>query len=93
MGYGDEQMTEIEGRALRYILKTEKALRNLRIAHRSAVIEETSIIRIVDEAKRYFEDAKYYLGRKEYEVSLASISYCEGLLDALRMLELVEFEW
>jgi len=54
MGYGDEQMTEIEGRALRYILKTEKALRNLRIAHRSAVIEETSIIRIVDEAKSLY---------------------------------------
>lgn len=88
-------MTEIKGgaRALKYMLKTEKALKSLRIVHGSAVIGETTVMRIVDEAKRYFEDAKYYLERKEYEVSLASISYCEGLLDALRMLGLAEFEW
>lgn len=88
-------MTEIKGRAraLKYILKTEKALKSLRIAPGSAVIGETTVMGIVDEAKRYFEDAKYYLERKEYEVSLASISYCEGLLDALRMLRLAEFEW
>ncbi|MEM2939640.1 MAG: DUF357 domain-containing protein [Candidatus Bathyarchaeia archaeon] len=88
-------MTEIKGgaMALKYILKTEKALKNLRIVYSSTVIGETTVMRIVDEAKRYFEDAKYYLERKEYEVSLASISYCEGLLDALRMLGLAEFEW
>lgn len=82
----------IEERVRRYVLKTEGALKRLKVLGGSTV-EEDLIREVVDEAKRYFEDAKYYLDRKEYEVSLASIAYCEGLLDALRILRLVEFEW
>lgn len=80
-------------RALKYILKTEKVLERLRIVNSTVSIGEDAVNRAIDEARRYFEDAKYYWERKEYEVSLASIAYCEGLLDALRMLGLVEFEW
>ena len=80
-------------KALKYISKTESVLRDLKIVNKIPCIEVKSIIEIIDEAKRYFEDAKYYWERKEYEVSLASIAYCEGLLDALRMLGLIKFEW
>lgn len=48
---------------------------------------------VVEFAKAYFEDAKYYRDRKRFEVSLASVAYCEGLLDALKLLGAVKFEW
>ncbi len=83
----------IKEKTLKYVLKTEKVLRELRIVDDSVSVEKRLVEEIVDEARRYFEDAKYYLRRKEYEVSLASIAYCEGLLDALRMLNLVSFKW
>ncbi|MEM1515798.1 MAG: DUF357 domain-containing protein [Thermoproteota archaeon] len=83
----------IEERTRRYILKTEMVLRNIRIIENSIFIGGKHAMRVIDEAKRYFEDAKYYFERKEYEVSLTSIAYCEGLLDALRILRLAEFEW
>lgn len=39
------------------------------------------------------EDAKYYREKKKLETRLASVAYCEGLLDALRLLGFVEFSW
>ena len=48
---------------------------------------------ILDYAERYLEDALYYRSQKRFEVALASVAYCEGLLDALRLLEMVKFQW
>lgn len=87
-------MSDLGERTLKYIVKVEKVLGELRItAGNSTLIKVDVIKEVVDGAKRYFEDAKYYFSKGEYYVSLASIAYCEGLLDALRMLGLVEFEW
>ncbi|MBS7640933.1 MAG: DUF357 domain-containing protein [Candidatus Bathyarchaeia archaeon] len=83
----------IEERALKYILKAERVLKNMKISEGPALVGVERMREVVDEARRYFEDAKYYFDKKEYDVSLASIAYCEGLLDALRLLKLVEFEW
>ncbi|MBS7649571.1 MAG: DUF357 domain-containing protein [Candidatus Bathyarchaeia archaeon] len=80
-------------RARKYIIKTDMVLKNLRATEKTTSIGGNLVKSVIDEAKRYFEDAKYYFERKEYEVSLASIAYCEGLLDSLRMLGLVMFEW
>jgi hypothetical protein len=52
-----------------------------------------SVKKIVDCARDYLEDAKYYKEKKKFEVSLTSVAYCEGLLDALRLLGAVKFEW
>ncbi len=83
----------VEEKVRKYISKTERALKDLKIIEKSISIGKNVVKEVVEEAERYLEDAKYYLRRKEYEVSLASIAYCEGLLDALRMLSLVSFEW
>ena len=48
---------------------------------------------VFESAKRYLEDAKYYQKEGKLETSLASVAYCEGLLDALRLLGAVEFSW
>lgn len=49
--------------------------------------------KVLDHAKRYLEDAIYYRDQKRFETALASVAYCEGLLDALKLLEMVEFQW
>jgi len=83
----------LDGLASKYILKAERALNDVMISERSKLVDAESVKEVVDEAKRYLEDAKFYLNRKRFETSLASVTYCEGLLDALRLLGLVDFSW
>ena len=77
---------------VKYIRKTEAVFKKMKMAEKS-VLDPSKVDEIVDEAKRYLEDAKYYLKKGKPETSLASVAYSEGLLDALRMLGLVKFEW
>ncbi|MCS7120954.1 MAG: DUF357 domain-containing protein [Nitrososphaerota archaeon] len=77
----------------KYIEKTEKVLKEIKLVNVPQPIEEARIRNVFEEARRYLEDAKYYYKCERFEVSLASVSYCEGLLDALRMIGLAEFSW
>jgi len=77
----------------KYIRNTERVLAEMTVVQDPLHVNEEKVKRIVDHAKRYLEDAKYYEEREEFETSLASIAYCEGLLDALRMLGGAEFSW
>jgi hypothetical protein len=56
-------------------------------------IDKDSVGKLLEYASAYLADAKYYKGQKRFETSLTSVAYCEGLLDALRLLGLVKFEW
>jgi len=49
--------------------------------------------KVLNYAKRYLEDALYYRDQKRFETALASVAYCEGLLDALKLLGMIEFQW
>lgn len=51
------------------------------------------VIETFDYAKRYCFDAEYFFDKKDFASALACISYAEGILDALRLLNLIEFEW
>jgi hypothetical protein len=48
---------------------------------------------VVESARAYLQDAKHFRDEGKLEVSLTSVAYCEGLLDALRSLGAVRFEW
>jgi FAD synthetase len=48
---------------------------------------------VIDLARDYLNDAKYYYERGDYATSLSCIAYAEGLLDALRLLGLVKASW
>jgi FAD synthetase len=77
----------------KYIASAEKVLSEMRQVSGSIVIDEKSISRVVEYLSAYLEDAKYYKAQKKLETSLTSVAYCEGLLDALRLLGAVKFEW
>ena len=74
----------------KYMRSAERALSELKVVVDSLTISVDDVRRVVDSAKAYLYDAEYYRDRKRFEVSLASVAYCEGLLDALKMLRLIE---
>lgn len=77
----------------KYVRSAEHVFREIEIAETPINFEPGSIVEVVDFAKDYLEDAKYYMEKQKFEVSLTSVAYCEGLLDALRLLGAVRFEW
>lgn len=77
----------------KYIQNTERVFAEIRVPQGSILVSEGKIRGIMETANRYLEDAKYYQDKSRLETSLASVAYCEGLLDALRLLGVVEFSW
>ena len=86
-------MNEFGGLVAKYIGSTAHVLKNMETVEDSININAENIGKVVEYVKAYLEDAKYYRDRKKFEVSLASVAYCEGLLDALKLLGAVKFEW
>ena len=83
----------LEALAAKYIASAEKVLSELKRQDTPIILTEESVANILSWADDYLEDAKYYKGQGKLETSLTSVAYCEGLLDALRLLGAVKFEW
>ncbi len=79
--------------ARKYIDSAERVFLELKARKRALRVEDNKIKEILDYAKDYLEDAKYYSREKKFDVSLTSVAYCEGLLDSLKILGAVNFEW
>ena len=78
---------------LKYIDKASQIFLEIEVDYQNTLVAEEDIQEVMEEAKRYFEDSKYFLEKKRGETALTSIAYCEGLLDALRLLKLASFSW
>ena len=79
--------------ASKYISSAEHAFKHMEVAETPITLDFSDVSNVMDFAKAYLEDARHYREKKKFEVSLTSIAYCEGLLDALRLLGAVRFEW
>jgi hypothetical protein len=77
----------------KYIASTEKVLKEIQRTKSAVNVTEENVDSILCYVTNYLEDAKYYKAQKRFETSLTSIAYCEGLLDALKLLGAVKFEW
>ena len=77
-------------RASRYIATLEKALQQHGPLKESKMVGEASIMKVSDAIHRYLQDARFYLDNGKPTTSLASIAYAEGLLDALKFLNLTK---
>jgi FAD synthetase len=76
-----------------YIRGAERVVQEIGQLPEDVHLNEEEAKTVFDWAKRYLEDAKYYQKKGKLETSLTSVAYCEGLLDALRLLGAVEFSW
>ena len=75
-------------RVERYIYGVQKVLNDT-----SMEVLDARYHRLIDAAKRYLEDAKYYLDKGDLETALVNIAYAEGLIDSLKYLEVIEPRW
>lgn len=75
-------------RVKRYIDACERVLSKL-----NSLRVEAKVNDVLNVAESYLEDSKHFLKSGDLFDSLSAISYCEGLLDALRMMGHVEFDW
>ena len=78
-------------RGRKYIEMTSASLRRLKIGKFPEGISKAQVDYILDLARGYVRDAKHYAEKRKPVTSLACIAYAEGLLDAMKFLELVEF--
>jgi len=51
-------------------------------------VNDPNLLRIIDYAKRYVADSKYFLESGKPTTALASVAYAEGLIDSLKILGL-----
>ncbi len=86
-------MTIIEELILKYIKGADRVINEIREIPENVRLKNEEVETVFDWAKSYLEDAKYYQEKGKLETSLTSIAYCEGLLDALRLLGAVQFSW
>jgi FAD synthetase len=77
----------------KYIRGADRVVEEIGELPEKVQVNEEEAKTVFDWAKRYLEDAKYYQEKGKLETSLTSVAYCEGLLDALRLLGVVEFSW
>ena len=77
----------------KYIRGADRVFKEIGQLPNNVHLNEEETKTVFESAKRYLEDAKYYQENGKLETSLTSVAYCEGLLDALRLLGAVEFSW
>jgi FAD synthetase len=73
-------------RLRRYVANFNESLKSLKIL-------DAGSKSLVDVALAYYNDSRYYLEKGDCVTGLITISYAEGILDALRSLELIEWSW
>jgi hypothetical protein len=83
----------LEALAAKYISSAEEVLSELKRLPVPLTVCETTVSEVLRWATDYLADAKYYKAQGKLETSLTSIAYCEGLLDGLRLMGAVTFEW
>ena len=83
----------LEALAAKYIGSAEKVFSELKRLPTPLTVDEATVTEVLRWATDYLADAKYYKAQGKLETSLTSIAYCEGLLDGLRLMGAVTFEW
>jgi diphthine synthase len=83
---------ETEKLIIKYTNGCKRILEELEVMNLPKTITADQVNKLLKHTENYLEDAEYYkLDRKP--VALTSVAYAEGILDALKLLGVVEFEW
>jgi hypothetical protein len=83
----------LEALVSKYIDSATHVFETMETIKEQVILYGDNVKKVVESARSYLEDAEYFRDAGKLEVSLTSIAYCEGLLDALRLLGAVRFEW
>jgi len=77
----------------RYISGVEKVFRDIRLLESSRLVDRGDVAKALDWARNYYEDSRAFRDRGDLVSSLVAVAYCEGILEGLRLLNLVDFKW
>lgn len=77
----------------RYIASAERVFKEIQLVGAPLNVGAEDTRKVMKQARAYLDDAKYYRDIGMFDVSLTSVAYSEGLLDALKLLGTVKFEW
>ena len=80
-----------EERTAKYLQVTSDALKRLKPTSMPVTISGSTLERVLELVRGYVKDAEHYANEQKPVTSLACVSYAEGLLDAVKFLELVDF--
>jgi diphthine synthase len=83
---------EVDQLIEKYSSSCRRVLSDVNFLNLPKDIDINDIRELLDHASRYLDDAEYYKAEQK-PVALTSVAYAEGILDALKLLRLVEFEW
>ena len=83
---------EVDRLIAKYTKGCRKVLDELKNRELPLSITEEQVKEMLEHTERYLDDAEYYRTDQK-GVALTSVAYAEGILDALNLLGLVEFEW
>jgi len=89
---GRSVKSEIDTLIEKYIQGCRRVRADMKIKATSITLTEKQIQSILDHVDKYLSDAEYYSTERK-PTSLTSVSYAEGILDALKILGISEFEW
>jgi len=78
-------------RAAKYLKATVQSLDSLKVKKDGVRNRLSQTNHVLELARDYARDAEHYLGNRKPVTALACIAYAEGLLDALKFLQLAEF--
>lgn len=78
-------------RAAKYVEATSASLKRLRTRRLPATVAQSQFDHVLELVRGYVKDARHYAEKRKPVTSLACIAYAEGLLDALKFLELADF--
>jgi len=83
---------EVDRLIAKYTKGCRKVLDELKNKELPRTITEEQVKEMLEHTERYLDDAEFYRSEQK-GVALTSVAYAEGILDALKLLGLVEFEW
>ncbi len=78
-------------RSTKYLDTTTQSLGRIKRKGLPSSISKDQVDKVMELVRGYTKDAKHYLGTKKPVTSLACIAYAEGLLDALKFLDLIDY--
>jgi FAD synthetase len=81
---------DAEQRTSKYLDTTTQSLSRVRRKKTPSSVSQDQVDKVIDLVRGYTKDAEHYLETKKSVTSLACIAYAEGLLDALKFLELID---
>ena len=76
----------------KYTLGCKRVREEMKLGKLPAELTEEKVLELLGHVDRYLADAEYYKADRK-PTALTSVAYAEGILDALKLLGVADFEW